>query len=123
MIKVFLKEDELISHNQKRPRKEIEGLRIWWLGAKRFFLHSWHWAASLLLTPIYSDSLTKKYAATEKKPHVRMSELCSFAPEIEFSNWSLLPITIRSFGCRDAQADSGSQPGIRFVFPKQPGFL
>jgi len=44
---------------------------LWWLGQSGFLLH-WqgHW---LLFDPYLSDSLTKKYANTDK-PHVRMTD-------------------------------------------------
>jgi L-ascorbate metabolism protein UlaG (beta-lactamase superfamily) len=45
---------------------------IWWLGQSGFLIQ-WN-KKLLLLDPYLSDSLTKKYAATEK-PHVRVSEL------------------------------------------------
>ena len=44
--------------------------RLWWLGQSGF-LFQWR-GQHLLLDPYLSDSLTKKYAATDK-PHVRMT--------------------------------------------------
>ena len=44
---------------------------IWWLGQSGFLLH-WN-GRTLLFDPYLSDSLTEKYASTDK-PHVRMSE-------------------------------------------------
>lgn len=46
-------------------------LDIWWLGQSGFLLQ-WN-GSCLLFDPYLSDSLTHKYAATNK-PHVRMSE-------------------------------------------------
>ncbi len=43
---------------------------LWWLGQSGFLLH-WN-RRFLLLDPYLSDSLTKKYAGTDK-PHVRMT--------------------------------------------------
>ncbi|MSU36015.1 MAG: MBL fold metallo-hydrolase [Pedosphaera sp.] len=44
---------------------------LWWLGQSGFLLH---WQGHFcLLDPYLSDSLTRKYAATDK-PHVRMSD-------------------------------------------------
>lgn len=51
---------------------------LWWLGQSGFLLH-WD-KQCLLFDPYLSDSLTKKYATTNK-PHVRMSELV-IAPEL-----------------------------------------
>lgn len=44
--------------------------RLWWLGQSGFLLQ-WQ-SQHVLLDPYLSDSLTKKYAATDK-PHVRMT--------------------------------------------------
>src|SRR5579872_1083856 len=51
--------------------------QLWWLGQSGFLVqfHGRH----LLIDPYLSDSLTKKYAATDK-PHVRMTERV-IAPE------------------------------------------
>lgn len=46
-------------------------LRVWWLGQSGYLL-SWN-GRRILLDPYLSDSLTRKYAATDK-PHVRMTE-------------------------------------------------
>jgi L-ascorbate metabolism protein UlaG (beta-lactamase superfamily) len=46
------------------------GLRVWWLG-QAGFLVQWR-GRHLVIDPYLSDSLTKKYAATDK-PHVRMT--------------------------------------------------
>ncbi|MCA9202273.1 MAG: MBL fold metallo-hydrolase, partial [Planctomycetales bacterium] len=46
-------------------------LHLWWLGQSGF-LAQWQ-GRHLLFDPYLSDSLTNKYAATDK-PHVRMSE-------------------------------------------------
>jgi L-ascorbate metabolism protein UlaG (beta-lactamase superfamily) len=46
-------------------------LDLWWLGQSGFLV-AWH-GRHLLLDPYLSDSLTRKYAETDK-PHVRMTE-------------------------------------------------
>ena len=51
--------------------------RIWWLGQSGFLV-KWN-GRSVLFDPYLSDSLTRKYAATDK-PHVRISERV-IAPE------------------------------------------
>src|SRR4051812_32549791 len=57
---------------------DVEGARsendffLWWLGQSGFLIR---WRDQfLLLDPYLSDSLTKKYAQTDK-PHVRMTEV------------------------------------------------
>jgi L-ascorbate metabolism protein UlaG (beta-lactamase superfamily) len=47
------------------------GFYLWWLGQSGFLLQ-WN-GRRVLIDPYLSDSLTKKYAQTDK-PHVRMSE-------------------------------------------------
>lgn len=45
-------------------------LSLWWLGQSGYLIH--HAGHTLLLDPYLSDSLTRKYATTDK-PHVRMT--------------------------------------------------
>ncbi|MFW6058929.1 MAG: MBL fold metallo-hydrolase [Phycisphaeraceae bacterium] len=47
-----------------------EGFALWWLGQSGFLIK--HGEACLLFDPYLSDSLTQKYADTDK-PHVRMT--------------------------------------------------
>jgi L-ascorbate metabolism protein UlaG (beta-lactamase superfamily) len=54
------------------------GMNIWWLGQSGFLI-VWN-GKCLLLDPYLSDSLTTKYAGTDK-PHVRMSALV-ISPEL-----------------------------------------
>ena len=50
---------------------QSNSLVLWWLGQSGFLIH---WKGRfLLLDPYLSDSLTRKYAGTDK-PHVRMTE-------------------------------------------------
>jgi L-ascorbate metabolism protein UlaG (beta-lactamase superfamily) len=46
--------------------------RLWWLGQSGFLVHAC--AKTVLFDPYLSDSLTRKYAQTDK-PHERMTEL------------------------------------------------
>lgn len=52
-------------------RKEPAVLHLWWLGQSGYLIQ-WR-GAHLLFDPYLSDSLTRKYADTDK-PHVRMTE-------------------------------------------------
>ena len=56
-------------------------LHIWWLGQSGFLLQ-WH-GSHLLFDPYLSDSLTRKYAATDK-PHARMTERIVSPDELDF---------------------------------------
>lgn len=60
-----------------REARSRGGLHLWWLGQSGFLVQ-WE-GHHLLLDPYLSESLTKKYAATDK-PHVRMTERV-IAPE------------------------------------------
>jgi L-ascorbate metabolism protein UlaG (beta-lactamase superfamily) len=56
---------------------DIRRFHLWWLGQSGFLLQ-WR-ARHALIDPYLSDSLSEKYAATDK-PHIRMSER-AIAPE------------------------------------------
>ena len=56
-------------------------LHIWWLGQSGFLLQ-WH-GSHLLFDPYLSDSLSRKYAATDK-PHTRMTGLVISPDALDF---------------------------------------
>lgn len=68
MIKPRL-QDEAFLQDVAQARRE-GGLCLWWLGQSGFLV-SWQ-GCCLLIDPYLSDSLTHKYAGTDK-PHVRMT--------------------------------------------------
>lgn len=73
LIEPFCKGVKL--YEQIRNAKDAgskESFDVWWLGQSGFLIQ-WN-QKCLLLDPYLSDSLTKKYADTQK-PHVRVSEL------------------------------------------------
>ncbi|MGL4611788.1 MAG: MBL fold metallo-hydrolase [Trueperaceae bacterium] len=76
MIQPKLKDASFLADVQD-ARKDAEQLHLWWLGQSGFLVQ--YQEKHLLLDPYLSDSLTKKYADTNK-PHVRMTE-CVVAPE------------------------------------------
>lgn len=76
MIRPFLQDDALLA-DIRRARSQSKGLHLWWLGQSGFLV-LWN-GRFLLLDPYLSDSLTRKYAGTDK-PHVRISERV-IAPE------------------------------------------
>src|SRR5262245_48592305 len=65
----------------QRARSEPDRLHVWWLGQSGFLLQ-WQ-GRHLLLDPYLSDSLTRKYAATDK-PHVRMTERVIAPEKLDF---------------------------------------
>ena len=68
MIEPLLADDAFLA-DVRKVRGE-PGLHLWWLGQSGFLLH--HEGRFALLDPYLSESLTKKYAGTDK-PHVRMT--------------------------------------------------
>jgi len=71
MIAAYKKDAELISEMDALLPDE-NGFHLWWLGQSGYLLQ---WKGKrVLIDPYLSDSLTKKYAATDK-PHTRISEL------------------------------------------------
>lgn len=77
MIAAFQKGDKFQADLAKPPASPDE-LCIWWLGQSGFLVKCG--GKTLLLDPYLSDSLTTKYADTDK-PHVRMTERV-IAPEL-----------------------------------------
>lgn len=76
MIRPLLQDDALLA-DRVAARRDPAALHVWWLGQSGF-LAAWG-GVSVLFDPYLSDSLTKKYAGTDK-PHVRLSERV-IAPE------------------------------------------
>jgi L-ascorbate metabolism protein UlaG (beta-lactamase superfamily) len=76
MLKPVLQDDAFLE-DVALARKKPDQLHLWWLGQSGFLIQ-WQ-GHHLLLDPYLSDSLTKKYAGTNK-PHVRMTEQV-IAPE------------------------------------------
>lgn len=76
MIEPLVKDDAFLT-DVRAAREFPNDLHLWWLGQSGFLVQ-WQ-GRHLLLDPYLSDSLTRKYAATDK-PHVRMTERV-IAPE------------------------------------------
>lgn len=70
-------QDEAFLADVAEAANDLAHVHLWWLGQSGFLVQ-WH-GRHLLLDPYLSDSLTEKYAQTDK-PHVRMSERV-IAPE------------------------------------------
>jgi len=76
MIRPVL-QDEAFLVDVEKAGADAQNLHLWWLGQSGFLVQ-WE-GRHLLLDPYLSDSLTYKYA-TSDKPHVRMTEIV-VAPE------------------------------------------
>lgn len=77
MIEPALADDALLADVEAAGREAPDRLHLWWLGQSGFLVR---WGGRhLLLDPYLSDSLTRKYAGTER-PHVRMTRRV-IAPE------------------------------------------
>lgn len=71
MIQPVLQDDAFLANvRATRAERNFETLYVWWLGQSGFLVG--HAGEFLLFDPYLSDSLTRKYAATDK-PHVRMT--------------------------------------------------
>lgn len=77
MIIPRLKDDAFLADVRAARSEAADRLHCWWLGQSGFLVQ-WQ-GRHLLFDPYLSDSLTAKYAATDK-PHVRMTERV-IAPE------------------------------------------
>src|SRR4051794_35740030 len=70
MIRALKKNKELVKE-MNSWLSDQDHFHLWWLGQSGYLLQ---WKGKrVLIDPYLSDSLTKKYSATDK-PHVRMSE-------------------------------------------------
>lgn len=76
MIKPVLQDDALLA-DIEAAKADKKHFHVWWLGQSGFLVQ-WQ-RRHLLIDPYLSDSLTVKYADTDK-PHVRMTEI-PIAPE------------------------------------------
>ncbi len=80
MIKPILHDEDFLADVQAM-RHAAEALHVWWLGQSGFLVQ-WR-GQHLLFDPYLSDSLTQKYASTDK-PHVRMTERVVAPGELDF---------------------------------------
>lgn len=72
MKPAFLKDEELLADIESARNDNTDTLHAWWLGQSGFLVMSA--GKTVLFDPYLSDSLTRKYAPTNK-PHTRMTEL------------------------------------------------
>lgn len=111
-----IKKDEELVAEMDSLLADKTHYHLWWLGQSGFLLQ---WKGKrVLIDPYLSDSLTKKYAATDK-PHIRMSELVIRPDMLKGVN-----IVTSSHNHTDhLDADTlkpvlENNPGIKFVIPE-----
>lgn len=80
LVKPVLSDDEFLA-DVKASSQTADEFHLWWLGQSGFLLQ-WN-GSHLLFDPYLSDSLTKKYAATDN-PHVRMTEIVVDPARLDF---------------------------------------
>ena len=115
LIPALQKDDALLKDIQQAS-SDREAFYLWWLGQSGYLIQ-WH-GQYLLLDPYLSDSLTHKYARTEK-PHTRMSELV-----IDPSRLNFIDIVTSSHNHTD-HLDGDTlkplfrvNPDLKFVIPE-----
>jgi len=115
LIKAIKKDDELIAEMDSLLNDD-KNFHLWWLGQSGFLLQ-WQ-GKRILIDPYLSDSLTKKYATTDK-PHTRMSELV-IKPEL-LKNISIVTSSHNHTDHLDAETlipVLKNNPGIKFIIPE-----
>src|SRR5688500_4139125 len=80
MIRPHLQDDAFL-HDVRRASYDDRVTHLWWLGQSGFLVK--FGSRYLVLDPYLSDSLTKKYASTDK-PHVRMTERVVAPERLDF---------------------------------------
>ncbi len=81
MIQPLLTDDALLADVRAASSDDPDALHLWWLGQSGYLVQ--YRQTHLLLDPYLSDSLTQKYADTEK-PHVRMTALPIAPDRLDF---------------------------------------
>ena len=71
MIRPVLQDDAFLADVDHATAMQPEALHVWWLGQSGYLVA--HNSTRLVLDPYLSDSLSEKYATTDK-PHTRMTE-------------------------------------------------
>ena len=115
LIKAIKKEEALIEEMDSFI-SDKDNLHIWWLGQSGFLLQ-WN-GKRILLDPYLSDSLTRKYATTDK-PHTRISELV-VSPEL-LNNISIVTSSHNHTDHLDAETLTPilkNNPEIKFIIPE-----
>ena len=116
MLKPAFQKDAMLLADIETARNQPDALHIWWFGQSGFLLQ--YNGRHLLFDPYLSDSLSRKYAGTDK-PHVRISELV-----INPAQLAMIDVVTSSHNHTDhLDADTllplfAANPAIQFVIPE-----
>src|ERR687886_335616 len=116
MLKPAFRKDEALLADIRDAQSQPQHLHIWWLGQSGFLLQ--YQGQHLLFDPYLSDSLSRKYANSDK-PHVRLSELV-----VDPAHLDMIDVVTSSHNHTDhLDADTlkpmlTSNPNIQFVIPE-----
>ncbi len=111
-----IKKDEQLVTEMDLFLKDKNNFYLWWLGQSGFLLQ-WN-EKRILIDPYLSNSLTHKYAATDK-PHTRISELV-VSPEL-LKNISIVTSSHNHTDHLDAETLMPvfkNNPQIKFIIPE-----
>jgi L-ascorbate metabolism protein UlaG (beta-lactamase superfamily) len=111
-----IKKDEALIAEMDSLRTGEDQFQLWWLGQSGFLLQ-WN-GKRVLIDPYLSDSLTRKYIATDE-PHTRMSELV-VQPEL-LKNISIVTSSHNHTDHLDGETLLPllkNNPGITFIIPE-----
>src|SRR5438046_10252924 len=115
LIKAFKKDDQLLLEMDELSSNH-KNFYLWWLGQSGYLLQ---WKGErVLIDPYLSDSLTKKYAATDM-PHMRMSERV-MDPEL-LTNISIVTSSHNHTDHLDAETlipVLKNNPGVKLIIPE-----
>jgi len=115
LIPAVKKHEELIAEMDAFLEQDA-GFSLWWLGQSGYLLQ-WR-GKRVLIDPYLSDSLTLKYAETDR-PHIRMSELV-IRPEL-LKKIAIVTSSHNHTDHLDAETlipVLKNNPGIRFIIPE-----
>ncbi|GAB3510204.1 MBL fold metallo-hydrolase [Spirosoma knui] len=116
MLKPAFQKDDALIADIAAAQSQSDSLHIWWLGQSGFLLQ--YKGNQLLFDPYLSDSLSRKYANTDK-PHVRISEMV-----VDPARLDMINVVTSSHNHTDhLDADTlkpllASNPTSQFVIPE-----
>ena len=116
VIVPLLQDDAFLADVETKTEQEPGALHLWWLGQSGYLV-AWN-GLRIVFDPYLSDSLTKKYA-TSDKPHVRMTARV-VAPE-RLTGVSLITASHQHTDHLDSEtlvALLRSNPGAVLILPK-----